>query len=65
MAIVTQWSGSEGVCDRQIYINNSALVNGSQINIGSKVKISSLTYNFVVLNTCFQLLEVKLYFRSW
>ncbi|XP_032528460.2 probable RNA helicase armi [Danaus plexippus] len=44
-AIVTQWSGSEGVCDRQIYINNSALVNGSQINIGTKVMVEAIESN--------------------
>ncbi|XP_023946786.2 probable RNA helicase armi [Bicyclus anynana] len=50
-ALVTDWFGSYGVCDRQIYFNNTALVNGTQLTVGSKVLVEAIestqgTYNW-------------------
>ncbi|XP_045779175.1 probable RNA helicase armi [Maniola jurtina] len=41
-AIVTDWSGADGVCDRQIYFNKTALVNSIQPTIGTKVLVEAI-----------------------
>ncbi|XP_039754327.1 probable RNA helicase armi [Pararge aegeria] len=41
-AVVTYWSGTDGVCDRQIYFNNAVIANGSQPTVGSKVLVEAV-----------------------
>ncbi|XP_050346309.1 probable RNA helicase armi [Nymphalis io] len=43
--IVTQWSGSSGICDNQIYIDNRTLLNGIQPVLGSKVLVEAIESN--------------------
>lgn len=38
-ATVTECFPNGGICDRQIYYNNSALTNGPQPEIGTKVSL--------------------------
>ncbi|KAI5644922.1 AAA domain-containing protein [Phthorimaea operculella] len=44
-AVVTQWSGEEGVCDRQIYFNKQCLQNGMEPKVGTKVMVEAIESN--------------------
>ncbi|XP_045499637.1 probable RNA helicase armi [Colias croceus] len=41
-AIVTEWTGSYGTLDRQIYFNNSTLIDGVIPQVGDKVMVEAI-----------------------
>nr|XP_026497854.1 probable RNA helicase armi [Vanessa tameamea] len=43
--IVTEWSGTSGICDKQIYIDNRTLLSGIQPVLGSRVLVEAIESN--------------------
>lgn len=46
-AVITEWTGIHGTCDRQIFFDNTVLSNGLQPVCGSKVSCWFQSFNML------------------